>query len=197
MSIHSPNNSFTVSHYTNPTVFKNTTNMLTHNIIHTNRQIVVICIGTDRSTGDSLGPQTGTYLSKLNPKHLRVIGTLHEPVHALNLEETIKQINLFYKNPFIIAVDAALGKAKSIGNIICISGPIQPGAAFNKDLPIIGDISLTGVVNCSSLLDYTVLQCTRLSLVYDMAKTLSSILYQVDLHLDYYNNERSNNAQTT
>lgn len=197
MSIPPQNDSFTVSHYTNPTVFKNTTNMLTDNLIHTNQQIVVICIGTDRSTGDSLGPQTGTYLSKLNPKYLIVIGTLHEPVHALNLEETIKQINSFYKKPFIIAVDAALGKTSSIGNIICASGSIQPGAAFKKDLPAIGDISLTGVVNCSSLLDYTVLQCTRLSLVYDMANTLSSILYQVDLHLDYYNNEFFKNTQTT
>lgn len=197
MSMRHLNDSITVNHYTNHTVFKNTTNMLTHYLIHTNKQIVVVCIGTDRSTGDSLGPQTGTYLSKLNPKHLIVLGTLHEPIHALNLEETIIQINSLYENPFIIAVDAALGKTTSIGNITCISGPIRPGAAFDKNLPAIGDVSLTGVVNSSSLLDYSVLQCTRLSLVYDMAKTLSSILYQVDLRLDSHPGNPYKNTQAT
>ncbi|MEK0397302.1 DUF1256 domain-containing protein, partial [Lactobacillus delbrueckii] len=29
-----------------------------------NRELVVVCIGTDRSTGDSLGPLTGTFLEE-------------------------------------------------------------------------------------------------------------------------------------
>lgn len=185
MSMSQKKNSFTVNHYTNPIIFKNTTNMLINNLIHINQKIIVICIGTDRSTGDSLGPQTGTYLSKLKPKHLTILGTLHNPVHALNLEETIKRTNNLTNKPFIIAVDAALGKMSSVGNITCSATPLRPGAAFNKKLPQIGDISLTGVVNCTSLLDYTTLQSTRLSLVYDMARVLSNILYQVDLQLDY------------
>lgn len=121
MSICQKKNSFTVSHYTNPTVFKNTANMLINNLIHINQEIIVLCIGTDRSTGDSLGPQTGTYLSKLKPKHLKVLGTLHEPVHALNLVETIALTKNLAHSPFIIAVDAALGKMSSVGNITCAS----------------------------------------------------------------------------
>ncbi|WP_345613734.1 spore protease YyaC, partial [Pseudonocardia adelaidensis] len=75
-----------------------------------------------------------------------------------------------HNNPFIIAVDASLGKTESVGNIIGDTGSLRPGAALNKDLPEIGDIHITGVVNISGFMEYAVLQSTRLSLVVEMAK---------------------------
>src|SRR5690625_4070297 len=53
------------------------------------QKIIVLCIGTDRSTGDSLGPLTGTFLSQMSLNHIDIFGTLHRPVHALNLEKTL------------------------------------------------------------------------------------------------------------
>jgi hypothetical protein len=47
-----------------------------------------ICIGTDRSSGDSLGPFVGTYLNEMGYKN--VYGTLDEPVHAMNLHWNCK-----------------------------------------------------------------------------------------------------------
>src|SRR5699024_11577215 len=64
---------------------------------------VQFCIGTDRSTGDSLGPLTGTFLTELNPKHLTIYGTLHHPVHATNMHEYIDKITKYHRKPFIIA----------------------------------------------------------------------------------------------
>src|SRR5690349_12433802 len=64
------------------------------------KPIVILCIGTDRSTGDSLGPIVGSKLieqvSSSNTIH--IFGTLKNPVHAVNLEETIAKINLDYQN---------------------------------------------------------------------------------------------------
>lgn len=144
------------------------------------RQCVILCIGTDRSTGDSLGPFTGTLLQSKKLRHMTVYGTLHEPVHALNLEKYLTLIHREYHRPYIIAVDACLGKISSVGDIIAGQGSILPGAAVNKQLPAVGDMFITGVINVSGFLEYTVLQSTRLSLVLDMAKTITKIIEAID-----------------
>src|SRR5699024_6181694 len=63
------------------------------------QEYIVLCIGTDRSTGDSLGPLTGTFLSEINPQQLHVYGTLNKPVHAKNLSTSIQQIKDRHNNP--------------------------------------------------------------------------------------------------
>ncbi|MFB4168768.1 spore protease YyaC [Virgibacillus sp. JSM 102003] len=149
------------------------------------REYVVVCIGTDRSTGDALGPLAGTFLSEKKPKHITIYGTLADPVHAINLKDHIKLINGHHKDAFIIAVDASLGKSTSVGSIISDVGSLRPGAALNKDLPSVGDIHITGVVNISGFMEYSILQNTRLSLVVEMAKSIASTLEKVDLQLAY------------
>lgn len=149
------------------------------------REYVAVCIGTDRSTGDALGPLTGTFLNEMKPKHITVYGTLHDPVHAINLHEYIDMIEIKHRRPFIIAVDACLGKRSSIGQLILDKGPLKPGAAFNKDLKPIGDLQIIGVVNISGFMEHTILQNTRLSLVTDMAKQLARVLDHLDQQLTY------------
>ncbi len=149
------------------------------------REYVVVCIGTDRSTGDALGPLVGTFLSEKKPKHLNIYGTLADPVHAINLKDHIKLINAQHKDAFIIAVDASLGKSASVGSIISDVGSLRPGAALNKDLPSVGDIHITGVVNISGFMEYSILQNTRLSLVVEMAKCIACLLEKVDQQLAF------------
>lgn len=150
------------------------------------REYVIVCIGTDRSTGDAFGPLTGYFLTELKPKHIYVHGTLGDPVHAANLQEHINLIKHTYRRPFIIAVDACLGKPSSVGHLIAGLGSIKPGAALNKSLPEIGDIHMTGVVNVSGFMEHSVLQNTRLSGVVDMAKKAADILYKIDQTLTYH-----------
>lgn len=140
------------------------------------KNILVLCIGTDRSTGDSLGPMTGTCLHRLHLPNLTILGTLDQPVHAVNLHENIQKISDDYSQSFILSVDACLGRLSSIGQITLGEGPLKPGAGVHKDLPSIGDIHLTGVVNVSGFMEHLVLQNTRLSLVWRMAETLAFII---------------------
>ncbi|MFA1819643.1 spore protease YyaC [Virgibacillus oceani] len=149
------------------------------------REYVIVCVGTDRSTGDAFGPLTGYFLSELKPKHIHVHGTLKNPVHATNMEDHVSHIKNTYRRPYVIAVDACLGKASSVGHLISGLGSIKPGAALNKSLPEIGDIHITGVVNVSGFMEHSVLQNTRLSVVVDMAKKAADILYNVDQALTY------------
>lgn len=147
------------------------------------QELVVMCIGTDRSTGDALGPLVGSLFSMSNPVNLNVYGTLHKPIHAINLNSYVNYINNKYDNPFIIAIDASLGRESAIGSLITGDGPIKPGAAVNKTLPPVGNIHLIAVVNIYNLMGHSVLQSTRLSLVYDMAITITNTLKYVDKSL--------------
>lgn len=136
--------------------------------------IAIVCIGTDRSTGDSLGPLVGYKLKTFAYKHIKVFGTLEKPVHAKNLDETINRISLEFEAPFIIAVDACLGKPERVGYISVASGPVQPGAGVNKNLPQIGDMHVKGIVNVGGFMEYLILQNTRLNLVMKMADVISA-----------------------
>lgn len=137
------------------------------------QDIVVVCIGTDRSTGDSLGPLVGTKLVERYCKNFAIFGTLDDPVHAKNLESTLDYIYRYYPNPFIIAIDACLGKSSSVGYLTVSEGPLKPGAAVNKNLPSVGDIHITGIVNVNGFMELVVLQNTRLSIVMNMANIIS------------------------
>jgi len=133
------------------------------------RPPVLLAIGTDRATGDSLGPLVGTRLMELAPGLLPVFGTLEEPVHAVNLNETLAVIEKQFSRPLIIAVDACLGQVQSVGSIALGKGSLQPGTGVNKELPPVGEIFISGVVNIGGFLEYLVLQNTRLGLVMKMA----------------------------
>lgn len=147
------------------------------------KEYIIVCVGTDRSTGDALGPLTGTYLMEKRLRHMTVYGTLQDPVHATNLKDYIQLIERQHKNAFIIAIDACLGKTSSVGQIIACEGSLKPGTALNKPLPPIGDIHITGVVNISGFMEYSVLQNTRLSIVVEMAKKIADVLDLVDQQL--------------
>ncbi|WP_251554413.1 spore protease YyaC [Neobacillus muris] len=152
--------------------------LLEHLPTVTGRPIVFICIGTDRSTGDSLGPLIGTLLEEKNLKDFSIYGTLDEPIHAVNLAEKLAEIQTKHIDPFIIGVDACLGRIKNVGMIQVGMGPVKPGAGVNKELPAVGELHITGIVNVSGFMEFFVLQNTRLNLVMRMAKTIANGIFQ-------------------
>lgn len=140
------------------------------------RQRLVICIGSDRSTGDSLGPLVGAYLKQLLLPRTVIWGTLAEPVHALNLEKYAQRIENDESQPLVIAVDASLGRPGSVGLIEVGRGPLIPGAGVNKKLPPVGHIYLSGIVNLGGFMEQMVLQSTRLFHVLEIAMVMSRSL---------------------
>lgn len=138
------------------------------------KSIVFICIGTDRSTGDSFGPLIGYKICNINHRNVYVHGNLESPVHAKNLVDVMNMVSSRYDKPFIIAIDACLGKMDHVGCISVGEGPIKPGSGVNKDLPPIGDIFVTGIVNFGGFMDFLVLQNTRLSIVMKMADLVAA-----------------------
>lgn len=141
-----------------------------------NRQPVILAIGSDRSTGDSLGPLAGTRINELAPGLLPVYGTLDQPVHAINLQEKLHLIKERFPYPLIIAVDACLGQPQNIGSINMGKGHLQPGTGVHKTLPPVGEIFFSGVVNIGGYLEYLVLQNTRLNQVMKLADCIAQAI---------------------
>ena len=142
-------------------------------IIKDKRPIIFLCIGTDRSTGDSLGPLIGYKLQFLKRKNFYIYGSLENPVHSKNIETILQRIQENFEDPFIIAVDACLGSFQNVGKI----EPLLPGSALNKNLPSVGNMSITGIVNISGSFEFMVLQNTRLYTVMALADSIANGIY--------------------
>lgn len=138
--------------------------------------LVFFCIGTDRSTGDALGPLTGSRLTEYNTFPFPVIGTLESPLHALNLEQRIDELLVDTPTAYTVAIDACLGKVSSIGQLLFQDGSMQPGQAVGKNLPSVGNASIKGIVNIAGFMEHAVLQSTRLYLPFEMSRTIARAL---------------------
>jgi len=141
------------------------------------RPLVWLCIGSDRYTGDSLGPLIGSYLTEYTDSI--VFGTLDNPVHAGNFVETLATIKRLYHDPIIIAIDACLGKKNEVGNIEVWEGGLKAGIAVGNCLPRVGHISIIGVVNAGGQVGFLDLQSTPLSTVIKLSKVIGAAVVEV------------------
>lgn len=138
-------------------------------------RLLILCIGSDRSTGDALGPLVGSMLAKtVASLHVHIFGTLGSPVHAQNLPHTLGYIQEAFPSSLTLAVDASLGKKEQVQHLEMGRGSLQPGTAVRKKLPAVGDIYIKGVVNAGGAMGFAILQCTRLHVVMQMAEFIAA-----------------------
>jgi putative sporulation protein YyaC len=164
------------------------------NNISVKSSIIILCIGTDRSTGDSLGPLVGYRLGRYHTLGARVVGNLEQPIHAGNLQETLTRLNNEIPDNFIVAVDACLGTFGHVGRIIIGEGPLRPGSGLKKDLPETGNMHITGIVNHCGWMDFMILQNTRLGLVMKMAEIIADGLQYALWKYYRFGNNSGNNS---
>ncbi|NUU61173.1 spore protease YyaC [Paenibacillus sp. JW14] len=136
--------------------------------LHTIEQVTFLCIGTDRSTGDALGPLTGSRL--LDYGFPYVVGTLPNPCDADNL---LAQVAAIPPGQIIIAVDACLGTLLTRGSYLTAAGPLQPAQSVGLKLPAIGHYSIAAIVDVNGPKPYHTLQTTPLHRVMVMAEQIS------------------------
>ncbi|WP_051602296.1 spore protease YyaC [Paenibacillus darwinianus] len=141
------------------------------------REIVIVCVGTNRYTWDSLGPMVGSRLKASGkPGPVRIYGTLDQPVHALNLHKTMHHITAKHMEAYVVGVDACLGQFYKIGTLQLVEEPLQPGASQGKPLPPVGHIHFKGIINNHRALNTKVLEHTSLTFVAEMAAVMSDVL---------------------
>lgn len=130
-------------------------------------QIVFLCIGTDRSTGDALGPLVGSALAEKGCPH--VVGTLESPCDSNNLKLRLQNVPA---DKVLIAIDACLGHPLNVGQYLIAEGSIQPAESVGTELPAVGDYSIAAIVNENGVKPYWTLQTTSLYFVMRMAREI-------------------------
>ncbi len=155
-----------------------------------NDKPIIVCIGSDLVLGDSLGPLVGTFLRN---KRLGayVYGTLNAPITAKEVEYAKIYLKQMHPNSSIIAIDAAVGNKEDVGLIkVCDKG-LKPGLGVNKNLGVLGDVSIIGIVASKSLQNYNLFNLTRLNLVYKMAEKISC---GIESYINYIKGEFAKNG---
>lgn len=148
---------------------------------------VILCIGSDLSVGDSLGPVTGTKLKQLLAGlNCYVYGTLAKPITAHEVKYMNDFLKFTHPNSPVIAVDAAVGLAGDIGLIKIAKRGLKPGSGANKKLAKIGDVSIMGIIAEQSMFNYSLFSSTRLNIIYKMSEIISEGI--ASFVLDYIKN---------
>jgi putative sporulation protein YyaC len=145
-------------------------------LIPNKNKVVFACVGTDKSVGDCLGPWIGTELEK---RGFEVVGTLKNPLHALNIPIRVPELKNKYKGYTIIAIDACLGYEGKIGQVQIKNDSIHPGKGVGKTLPYVGDVAIVGVVDLIENADIFSLKSIRLSFVLEVADRICEIIDMV------------------
>jgi putative sporulation protein YyaC len=137
-----------------------------------NLKPIFVCIGSDLVLGDSLGPLIGTLLRKKQLSSY-IYGTLNFPITAKEVDYAGKYLKQMHPNSIPIAIDAAVGSSEDVGLIRVADNGLKPGLGVDKNLQLIGDISIIAVVASKSLQNQNLFNLTRLNLVYKMAEQIA------------------------
>lgn len=137
-----------------------------------NKHPFFVCIGSDLVLGDSLGPLVGTLLRKKNIQTF-VYGTLNYPITAKEVDYAGKYLKQMHPGSISVAIDAAVGEPDDVGLIRVANKGLKPGLGVDKNLAMIGDVSIIAVVASKSLQNQNLFNLTRLNLVYKMAEQIA------------------------
>ena len=105
----------------------------------------IVCVGSDRVAGDSLGPLTGSILQKCGADAF-LYGTLGRTVTAREVPALRSFLKQTHPASPVLAVDAAVGNAEEVGLVKLSNAPLYPGSGTNKQLGCFGDVSILGIV---------------------------------------------------
>lgn len=109
------------------------------------RDVVIVCFGTNAISGDSLGPMVGSLLTKKYGVAAFVYGTDEAQINGRNMREWIDFIKAAHENSVLIAVDASLGSKDKVGQIVLRDDGVCPSGVTGKSERF-GDVGILGIV---------------------------------------------------
>lgn len=137
---------------------------------------VFLCIGASGVVSDSLGPKVGSILNESQTRPLVVYGDGGGNVNAVNVSLAEKFVRAMHPDKKIVVVDAAVGDSTEVGCVVVKQGGVCPGAATDKKLPQVGDVSVLGVVSMRGAENFYRSHADRVSLVDKMAQTIAEAI---------------------
>lgn len=136
------------------------------------RQVVFLCVGSDRFVSDSLAPIVAEIMRHTYNIPAIVYGGVGYNVNATNLMEVVHYIESRYEDALLVLIDATLDT--NVGEVIIRDSAF---AGVGKCLPNrkLGDVAILGVVG-RRVADFN-LNSTRLKVVLDMAEFIAKGCY--------------------
>lgn len=146
--------------------------------------LVFLCIGTDRMTGDCFGPLVGNRIKEAIGNNIKctVYGDLENPLIYSGIDKSLKEINEKCDNPCIIAIDAALSNESNIGKILVRKGGLKFGVAINKGRREVGNISIEAIIGRNYKTTHKnmeLLQNTSLNFVMNLVDIVSGGIVEI------------------
>ena len=139
---------------------------------------VILCIGTSKCVGDSLGPIVGENLyKKINKSNIYIFGNLKNNITYQNVDIVLNRINKIIKNPYLIVVDSALASKEYLGQIIISKNRMIIGSALDKASYNIGNLNIKGVVGenkNSCIKNYKELNSVSINLIKRLSFNISN-----------------------
>ncbi len=134
--------------------------------------VVFVFVGSDCNVGDSLGPLCGSLIKNSGGKSF-LYGSLNAPITAKEVPFVADFVKKMHPASVIVVVDAAVGKNEDFGLIKVQNEGIKPGLGVDKDLPLMGDVSIIGVLGEKMAKSDGTFKKTRVSTVYLMAEIIA------------------------
>lgn len=134
---------------------------------------VVMCVGSDKVVGDSLGVIVGEILKHNSNFKGHVYGDLNTPINRTNLKEMSEKIREKHPKSPVIVVDAILGDEEEIGCVKTHAKGVLAGGQFGKG-HMVGDYSILGVVCCKGVSALSFLGSVRLKIVVDLSRRIAN-----------------------
>ena len=153
--------------------------------------VIILCIGTKKIIGDSIGPIIGENIKYMENEYLRIYGALENTINFNNAKSILTEIYENFDNPYLITIDAALGNKESMGRVILNKGYIKIGKALEKSICFYSNLTIKCVVgeNTNSRFNNLIeLKNADVEQVKKMANIVSSGIEKVLTKLAIYNN---------
>ncbi len=138
---------------------------------------VIVCVGTPKVVGDSLGPKVGDRLKHYYNVPAYVYGTTESPVTGLNFLSYLEHVRLFHPGCMVIAVDACLGAKKEIGMVKYNMKGLRAGTALKKELGEVGDVAFLGIVAESGKDNFRALSAVETGSVDVLAEKIAAKIF--------------------
>lgn len=138
------------------------------------QDIIILCVGSDKVIGDSLGPVVGDML--INDLNIGAVvyGRTGANVNSVNIARYDKFIKRYHKNAFIIAVDACLGQQNDIGKIKMKNDGVAAGLAVGRTDIRVGNLGFVGVVGAISSDNMDALRRVDCDIIVKLAATIAT-----------------------
>ncbi len=146
--------------------------------------IIIICIGSTKIIGDSLGPLIGTKLKSIysNCNKIKVYGDLNNQINYYNIDYVLNEIKRKYENCIKIIIDSGLGN--DVGSYIVNRGELILGHSLNKTKVAKGDVNIIGTVGKNHYCLYEnllELKKVDINLIYRMVNEITNAIQKINV----------------